>query len=74
MIVLLIIFMVTAPIIAGAPVRLPTAVHPTEHKGETLNVVVRADGASHDRGIAARQTPLRSPTTSRHGPRRRGRC
>ena len=45
MIVLLIIFMVTAPIIAGPPVPLPTAVHPTEHKGETLNVVVRADGA-----------------------------
>ncbi len=45
MIVLLIIFMVTAPIIAGPPVPLPTAVHPTEHKGETLTVVVRADGA-----------------------------
>ena len=45
MIVLLIIFMVTAPILAGPPVPLPTAVHPTEHKGETLNVVVRADGA-----------------------------
>ena len=45
MIVLLSIFMVTAPIIAGPPVPLPTAVHPTEHKGETLNVVVRADGA-----------------------------
>jgi biopolymer transport protein ExbD len=45
MIVLLIIFMVTAPIIAGPPVPLPTAVHPSEHKGETLNVVVRADGA-----------------------------
>jgi biopolymer transport protein ExbD len=45
MIVLLIIFMVTAPIIAGPPVPLPTAVYPTEHKGETLNVVVRADGA-----------------------------
>ena len=35
----------TAPIIAGPPVPLPTAVHPTEHKGETLNVVVHADGA-----------------------------
>jgi len=45
MIVLLIIFMVTAPIIAGPPVPLPSAVHPTEHEGETLNVVVHADGA-----------------------------
>jgi biopolymer transport protein ExbD len=45
MIVLLIIFMVTAPIIAGPPVPLPTAVHPTQHKGETLDVVVRANGA-----------------------------
>ena len=44
MIVLLIIFMVTAPIVAAPPVPLPTAVYPTEHKGETLNVVVRADG------------------------------
>ena len=45
MIVLLIIFMVTAPIIVASPVHLPSAVHPTEHKGETLNVVVHADGA-----------------------------
>jgi biopolymer transport protein TolR len=45
MIVLLIIFMVTAPIVAGPPVPLPTAVHPSEHRGETLNVVVHADGA-----------------------------
>ena len=44
MIVLLIIFMVTAPIIAGAPVRLPAAVHPSEHKGDTLKVTVHADG------------------------------
>ena len=53
MIVLLIIFMVTAPIIAGPPVPLPTAVHPTEHKGETLNVVVHADGA-----VAIEGSPL----------------
>ena len=45
MIVLFIIFMVAAPIIVAPPVPLPTAVHPTEHKGETLNVVVHADGA-----------------------------
>jgi biopolymer transport protein ExbD len=44
MIVLLIIFMVTAPIIAGAPVRLPAAVHSSEHKGDTLTVTVHADG------------------------------
>jgi biopolymer transport protein ExbD len=45
MIVLLIIFMVAAPFIAGAPVPLPTASHPTEHKGETLKLALRADGA-----------------------------
>jgi biopolymer transport protein ExbD len=45
MIVLLIIFMVTAPLFVQAPVALPSAVHPTEHNGETLRVVVRADGA-----------------------------
>jgi biopolymer transport protein ExbD len=45
MIVLLIIFMVAAPIIANAPVPLPSAAHPTRHEGETLNVVVRVDGA-----------------------------
>jgi biopolymer transport protein ExbD len=45
MIVLLIIFMMTAPILAGPPVPLPSARHATEHKGETLDIVVRADGA-----------------------------
>ena len=44
MIVLLIIFMVATPILVTAPVTLPAAAHPTEHKGETLDVVVRADG------------------------------
>jgi biopolymer transport protein ExbD len=44
MIVLLIIFMVTAPIIAGPPVHLPSAVHPTEHKGDTLKLAVYTDG------------------------------
>ena len=45
MIVLLIIFMVATPIIVTAPVPLPAAAHPTEHEGETLDVVVRADGS-----------------------------
>ncbi len=45
MIVLLIIFMVTAPLIARAPVRLPQAVHPTEHEGQRIELLVRADGA-----------------------------
>jgi len=44
MIVLLIIFMVATPVIVAAPVALPAAAHPTEHKGETLDVVVRAGG------------------------------
>jgi biopolymer transport protein ExbD len=44
MIVLLIIFMVTAPLIVGPPVHLPSATHPTEHKGETLEVALHADG------------------------------
>jgi biopolymer transport protein ExbD len=45
MIVLLIIFMVAAPLIVSSPVPLPAAAHPTEHKGETLRLVLRADGA-----------------------------
>jgi biopolymer transport protein ExbD len=45
MIVLLIIFMVAAPFIAQSPVSLPTAVHPREHKSETLKLALRADGA-----------------------------
>jgi len=44
MIVLLIIFMVAAPFIAGSPVPLPQAAHSTEHKGETLKLALRADG------------------------------
>ena len=62
MIVLLIIFMVTAPIIAGPPVPLPAAVHPTEHKGETLNVAGTRRRRGHDRGI---------PSFRRHRPARR---
>jgi biopolymer transport protein TolR len=45
MIVLLIIFMVATPLIARAPVRLPQAVHPAEHEGERIEVLVRSDGA-----------------------------
>src|SRR5262245_55748989 len=52
MIVLLIIFMVTAPILAGPPVPLRPARHPTEHKGETLDIVVHADGAVAIEGTA----------------------
>jgi biopolymer transport protein ExbD len=53
MIVLLIIFMVAAPIVAHAPVRLPSAAHLTEHKGETLKLALRADG-----GILIEDVPL----------------
>jgi biopolymer transport protein TolR len=45
MIVLLIIFMVATPVLIQTPVPLPTAVHPTEHKGETLKIALHADGA-----------------------------
>jgi biopolymer transport protein ExbD len=55
MIVLLIIFMVATPIIAGAPVPLPEARHPTEHEGERLEVVLRREGSLEIDG-----TPLAS--------------
>ena len=58
MIVLLIIFMVATPIIVTAPVPLPAAAHPTEHKAETLDVVVRADG-----GVRIAGTPFASSTS-----------
>jgi biopolymer transport protein ExbD len=45
MIVLLIIFMVATPVLVQAPVRLPPAAHPTEHKGEMLKIALRADGS-----------------------------
>lgn len=45
MIVLLIIFMVTAPVIARAPVRLPEATHLAERRGEKVEVVVKRDGS-----------------------------
>ncbi len=45
MIVLLIIFMVATPIIAGAPVRLPDARHASDRQGPRLEIVVRANGA-----------------------------
>jgi biopolymer transport protein ExbD len=45
MIVLLIIFMVATPIIAGSPVRLPDATHAAAHSREgRVEIVVRADG------------------------------
>jgi biopolymer transport protein TolR len=53
MIVLLIIFMVAAPILVQPPVRLPTAKHPSEHKGDTLKLALRADG-----GVLVEGAPL----------------
>jgi biopolymer transport protein ExbD len=44
MIVLLIIFMVATPILVTAPVRLPSAVHATEHRGERVKIALQADG------------------------------
>lgn len=55
MIVLLIIFMVATPIIVGAPVKLPDASHPTEHKGDRLEIVLRREG-----GVEIEGTPLAS--------------
>ena len=44
MIVLLIIFMVAAPVLVGAPVRLPEAARALEKKGERLEITLRSDG------------------------------
>ena len=44
MIVLLIIFMVATPVIVGAPVRLPDALHALDQPRERLEIVVRASG------------------------------
>jgi biopolymer transport protein ExbD len=44
MIVLLIIFMVATPVIVGAPVRLPPALHAADHRQERLELVVRLSG------------------------------
>ena len=52
MIVLLIIFMVATPVIVGAPVRLPAALHAVDQRRERLEIVVRVSGgvtaAGHD--------------------------
>jgi biopolymer transport protein TolR len=56
MIVLLIIFMVATPILVTAPVRLPSAVHATEHKGERLKIALRADG-----GLLVDGAPFANP-------------
>ena len=60
MIVLLIIFMVAAPFIAGSPVPLPAAAHPTEHKGETLKLALRSDG-----GVLVEGVPLAASVSLR---------
>jgi biopolymer transport protein TolR len=52
MIVLLIIFMVATPLIMGAPVRLPSADHPVERRGERLEIVVRLTGEIEAGGVA----------------------
>jgi biopolymer transport protein TolR len=52
MIVLLVIFMVATPVIVGAPVRLPSAEHPVEHRGERLEIVVRLTGEIEAGGVA----------------------
>jgi len=44
MIVLLVIFMLATPVIVGAPVRLPSALHAADQRQERLEVVVRASG------------------------------
>jgi len=44
MIVLLVIFMVATPVIVGAPVQLPPALHPVDQRQERLEVVVRSSG------------------------------
>ncbi len=51
MIVLLIIFMVATPVIVGAPVRLPSARNPAEHRNERLEIIVRATGEISGDGL-----------------------
>jgi biopolymer transport protein ExbD len=58
MIVLLIIFMVATPIIAGAPVTLPDASHLTEHAGERLEIVLRREGGLEIDGTALASADL----------------
>ena len=58
MIVLLIIFMVPTPIIAGAPVKLPDAGHLTEHKKERIEIVVRHEGGVEIDGVPLASTEL----------------
>jgi biopolymer transport protein TolR len=52
MIVLLIIFLVATPVIVGAPVRLPAALHAVDQRAERLEVVVRVSGAVSAGGLA----------------------
>jgi biopolymer transport protein ExbD len=52
MIVLLIIFMVATPVIVGAPVRLPPALHGVDQRQERLEVVVRVSGEVTAGGLA----------------------
>jgi biopolymer transport protein TolR len=52
MIVLLIIFMVATPVLVSAPVRLPSAMHASERKGQRLEVVVRSTGEITAGGFA----------------------
>jgi biopolymer transport protein TolR len=56
MIVLLIIFMVTVPLVSQAPVPLPEAVHPVAHEGDRVEIVVRADG-----GMSVGETTFPTP-------------
>ena len=54
MIVLLIIFMISAPIFLGPPVQLPDAANAAEHRGRRVEIVVHANGAiTSDEGALA---------------------
>jgi biopolymer transport protein TolR len=52
MIVLLIISMVATPVIVGAPVRLPPALHAVEQRQERIEVLVRVSGEVTTGGLA----------------------
>jgi len=58
MIVLLIIFMVTVPLLDRPPVALPEAAHPVSHPEDRIEIVVRADGAITVGDTAFDSTPV----------------
>jgi biopolymer transport protein TolR len=68
MIVLLIIFMVATPIIAGAPVQLPAARHASKAPEERRTIVVRVDGSVTLDGAPAPRDAVAGLLAGKAGP------